>query len=608
MSRTDNSLRNLKTAVLFKLAAIVVNFIARKIFVVVLTKEYLGLDGTFANILTMLSLAELGVGTAITYSMYKPLAEGDQKLILSLMTLYRKFYTVIGITVGVLGAALTPFLQYIIRDIPDIPHIHLIYLMFVLDSSISYFLVYKQSLISADQKQHIVTAYQYKTGMAVTAAQCAALLLTGDYILYLALKLCATFVCNALLARKADRLYPYLKQKTVQPLPAPVRQDISKNIRAMIAHKLGSVVVFGTDNVLIAYFVGAVSVGLYSNYLLITQSLKSAYSMIFRAMTASIGNLCAAEDTAHAQAVFWRVDLLTRWIYGFSAVCLVVLFNPFISLWLGADYLFSMPIVLLIVFSFNSGNSNMVWKGFSLHWYTKLFRNRIIMQSVYTTLMVSLLATIIATVAGTFAAIGFYAMRRRVRNPLMTVNNIPMMNADIVTGVSMCLLFVAFFSGWGSFASWFNTLGLFRLPTHLTMGFGTLLIAHITFNIPYVILSVGPKLRQMDRNLVDAAMDLGCTWMQAFWKVIIPEIKPGIVSGALTAFTMSIDDFVISYFTAGSSSSTLAMTIYGMTKKKVTPEINAISTLLFVTVLVLLAVINVREARQERKLAAEQRR
>ena len=133
------------------------------------------------------------------------------------------------------------------------------------------------------------------------------------------------------------------------------------------------------------------------------------------------------------------------------------------------------PIVLLIVFSFNAGNSNMVWKGFSLHWYAKLFRNRLIMQSVYTTLLVSLLATVIATVAGTFAAIGFYAMRRRVRDPLMTVNNIPMMNADIVTGVSMCLLFVAFFSGWGSFAAWFNTLGLFRLPTQLTMGFGTLL-------------------------------------------------------------------------------------------------------------------------------------
>ncbi|MCF2664222.1 ABC transporter permease [Oscillibacter valericigenes] len=266
------------------------------------------------------------------------------------------------------------------------------------------------------------------------------------------------------------------------------------------------------------------------------------------------------------------------------------------------------PIFLLIIFSFNAGNSNTVWKGFSLDWYAKLFHNRLIMQSVYTTLLVSLLATVIATFAGTFAAIGFYAMRRKAREPLMTVNSIPMMNADIVTGVSLCLLFVAFFNGWGSFATWFNSLGLFRLPTRLTMGFGTLLIAHITFNIPYVILSVGPKLRQMDKNLVDAAMDLGCTWMQAFWKVILPEIKPGIISGALTAFTMSIDDFVISYFTAGSSASTLAMTIYGMTKKRVTPEINAVSTLLFVTVLVLLAVINIREARQERKRAAELRR
>ena len=265
------------------------------------------------------------------------------------------------------------------------------------------------------------------------------------------------------------------------------------------------------------------------------------------------------------------------------------------------------PIVLLIIFSFNAGKSNVVWQGFSLEWYGKLLNNRLIMQSVYTTLLVSLLATVIATMAGTFAAIGFYAMRRKVREPLMTVNNIPMMNADIVTGVSLCLLFVAFFNGWGSFAAWFNSLGLFQLPTRLTMGFGTLLIAHITFNIPYVILSVGPKLRQMDKNLVDAAMDLGCTWMQAFWKVILPEIKPGIVSGALTAFTMSIDDFVISYFTAGTSS-TLAMTIYGMTKKRVTPEINAVSTLLFVTVLILLAIINIREVRQERRRIVEQNR
>ena len=270
---------------------------------------------------------------------------------------------------------------------------------------------------------------------------------------------------------------------------------------------------------------------------------------------------------------------------------------------MGLTFLFLYaPIFILIIFSFNAGTSSSVWKGFSLNWYTQLFHNRLIMHSVYTTLLVSLLATILATIAGTFAAIGFFAMRRKVRDPLMAVNNIPMMNADIVTGVSLCLLFVVLFGMWGSFAGWINSIqSAVTLPTKLNMGFGTLLIAHVCFNIPYIILSVGPKLRQMDRNLIDAAQDLGCTWMQAFWKVVIPEIKPGIVSGALTAFTMSVDDFIISYFTAGSGTSTLAMTIYGMTKKRVSPEINAISTLLFVTVLVLLTIINLRESHAERQ-------
>ena len=260
------------------------------------------------------------------------------------------------------------------------------------------------------------------------------------------------------------------------------------------------------------------------------------------------------------------------------------------------------PIALLIIFSFNEGDSSAVWRGFSLHWYSSMLRNRLIIESVYITLLVSLLATVISTFAGTFAAIGLYSLPRRRRDALLTVNNIPMMNADIVTGVSLCLFFVAFFQFWGCFAAWFNDVQTaVRLPERLTLGFGTLLLAHIAFNIPYVILNVAPKLRQMDRNLMDAAQDLGCTWMQAFWKVMLPEIKPGIVSGALIAFTMSIDDFVISYFTAGSSTSTLAMTIYGMTKRRVTPEINAVSTLLFLTVLIILVIVNVGEVQQERR-------
>ena len=165
-------------------------------------------------------------------------------------------------------------------------------------------------------------------------------------------------------------------------------------------------------------------------------------------------------------------------------------------------------------------------------------------------------------------------------------------------GVSLCLFFVAAFGLFGTAAQWLNnTLGT-NLPTRYYLGFPTLLIAHITFNTPYVVLAVMPKLQQMDKHLVEAAQDLGCTWRQAFWKVIIPEIKPGIVNGMLIAFTMSVDDFVISYFTAGSSTSTLAMTIYGMTKKRISPKINAVSTLLFVTVLILLVIVNVREAHQ----------
>ncbi len=277
-------------------------------------------------------------------------------------------------------------------------------------------------------------------------------------------------------------------------------------------------------------------------------------------------------------------------------------------LFIGLTFLFLyLPIFLLIVFSFNAGDSSAVWKGFSLDWYKALFQNRLIMESLYTTLLVSLLATAIATVAGTFAAIGLYSLSRRKRDALLVVNDIPMMNADIVTGVSLCLFFVAFFQGWGAFAQWFNGVqSAIELPTRLTLGFGTMLLAHISFNIPYVILNVAPKLRQMDKNLVDAAQDLGCTWMQAFWKVILPEIKPGIVSGALIAFTMSIDDFVISYFTAGSSTSTLAMRIYSMTKKRITPEVNAVSTLLFLSVLLLLALNSAREARQERRAARQE--
>ena len=248
------------------------------------------------------------------------------------------------------------------------------------------------------------------------------------------------------------------------------------------------------------------------------------------------------------------------------------------------------PIFILIVFSFNSSKSRSVWSGFTFDWYSALLRDSSIMNAFYTTIIVALIAAVVATIAGTFASVGFYSMRRRWRTPLLQINNIPMINADIVTGVSMSLLFIS--------------LGM---ALKFEMGFATLLIAHITFSIPYVILSIMPKLRQLDKNLVDAALDLGCTWMKAFWKVIIPEIMPGIINGLIISFTLSVDDFVISYFTAGENIMTLPMKIFAMTRRRVSPTINALSTILFLTVLALLIVINVREIKQEDKLRKKQK-
>ena len=256
------------------------------------------------------------------------------------------------------------------------------------------------------------------------------------------------------------------------------------------------------------------------------------------------------------------------------------------------------PIAVLIVFSFNASKSRTVWQGFSLKWYGKLFGDSRILNAMATTLEISVLAMLVSTLLGTMAAIGFFNMRKRPRAILMAVNNIPMTNADIITGVSLMLLFV--FAAGAFNASLGSLFGI-----EIRLGFFTLLLAHITFDIPYVILSVMPKLNQCDPNIEEAAEDLGAHPWQAFWMVVFPEIRPGVLNGAIMAFTMSVDDFVISYFTAGSGASTLAMEIYAMTRKRISPEINALSTLLFVVVLTLLAVVNIRSARQER-VAAKQ--
>lgn len=241
------------------------------------------------------------------------------------------------------------------------------------------------------------------------------------------------------------------------------------------------------------------------------------------------------------------------------------------------------PMLVLIVFSFNSSPSRVVWTGFSTEWYEKLFQNEEILNSLWVTFTIAILATVFSTVIGTLTAIGLRSVNKRLRSVLMAMNNFPMVNPEIVTGISLMLLFVFLHEslGWG----W------------LQPGYITLLLSHITFCIPYVVLQVLPRLRQANPHLYEAAVDLGCPPVKAFFKVMLPEIMPGVVTGALMAFTMSLDDFVISLFTSGASAQNLSVTIYAMVKRRVTPEINALSTLMFGAVLLLLITVNVVQAR-----------
>ena len=246
---------------------------------------------------------------------------------------------------------------------------------------------------------------------------------------------------------------------------------------------------------------------------------------------------------------------------------------------------FYLPIVYVVFFSFNESRSLTNFTGFSLQWYEKMFKTRAMMESIYYSALIAIIATIVSTIVGTIVAIGLSKSSRLIKQVVTQVNNLPMLNPDIVTAIGLMLLF--------------STL---NIPT----GFGTLLLAHIIFCIPYVILSVMPKLRQLDENLAEAALDLGCTPMQALYKVILPQIKEGIISGALVAFTMSFDDFVISYFTTGPGINNISTYVYATTKR-INPSVNALSTLIVLAITAILLVSNILPLIKSRRIKKDEK-
>lgn len=350
-SRTKNSIRNSTVSITTQILTVVMDFIVKTIFIRVLGSEYLGINGLFANIITLLSLADLGVGVAIPYSLYKPLAEKDEKKIRVLMKFYKKIYNIIGIVVIVIGLSLIPFLPFIIKDMPDINGIYLIYSMYVVHSALSYFFVYKKFLVEADQKGYIISRITFICSISLNIVRVAVLLITKNFILYLFCSIVFVMIQNLWYSHQANKMYPYIKEKTDETISEEDKKEISTNVSALLIYKVGNVITNGTDNIVISKFLGLIPVGIYSNYILITNSLTNVIIQIFNALTASVGNLVVTNNE-RSKNIYEKLNFFCFWIYSLCSVCLFILINPFVNIWLGNDYVLSNLLSFLLALNF----------------------------------------------------------------------------------------------------------------------------------------------------------------------------------------------------------------------------------------------------------------
>lgn len=350
--RIINTLRNTIFAIAAQITTQILNFINRTIFIYYLGVEYLGVSGLFSNILSILSLAELGVGSAIVYSMYKPLADNDQIRIKQLVGFYANAYKVIGVVILSLGLILVPFLNNIVNNDSEIKNISIIYLIYLLNSVSTYFWAHKRSLIIADQKEYINSFNLQIFSIAQVVIDFFVLVLTQNFILYIFTKIIVNFISNLRISMIANKLYPFIKEPVLMGLPSDEKRTIFRNIRAMMYHKIGSVLVYSTDNILISIYFGVVYVGLYSNYSLITLTLITIASLLFKASTASVGNLNATENIEHTYPIFRRMFFLNFVIYTVVTVSLFNLIDDFIILWVGREFLLNKSIVLVIIINF----------------------------------------------------------------------------------------------------------------------------------------------------------------------------------------------------------------------------------------------------------------
>lgn len=374
--RIENSKKNIKIAWALQLVHILCQFVSRTAIIYTLSIEYVGLSGLFSNVLMMLSLAELGIGEAIVFSLYKPISENNTRNINAIMNFYKKVYIGVGIFVLVVGFLITPYIYYFIKEIPSVSNVKIIYMLYVVNTAISYFFSYKAAFINACQKNYLVVLNSGIFEIGMVSLQIFVLFKYNDYVLYMMVGILFVFFQNISITKIANKKFPYLKEKHTKKIPKEVFIEIKKNTGAMVFHKIGTIIVFATDNLIISKFIGLISVGMYANYCTLTNAVTLFINKFFSAISASVGNLAVQESNQIQEKTFYNVLFINFWMYNFSCSCLFCLLNPFIKdIWLSEKYIFStMVVMLLTVKIYISGMRGAVQtfknaKG--LYWYNR---------------------------------------------------------------------------------------------------------------------------------------------------------------------------------------------------------------------------------------------
>lgn len=350
--RVKNSVKNITFSMISNLLTILIGFIVQAIFIKTLNTEYLGINGLFKNIISMLSIAELGIGSAIIYHLYKPVAENDKEKIKSLLKLYKKCYITIAFTVLFISLILIPFLGKIVGNIDIKESIIIIYMLFVIDSVCSYLISYKRSILYVHQKNYYINIIHIICYIVLNILQIIILIKFKNYYLYLLLKIIFNLIENLIISRYASHKYKYINEKNIKPLDEDIIKDIKQKVKSLFIHKIGGFFVKGTDNIIISMFIGIKTVGLYSNYSLIISALTSLIGQVFSPLIASVGNLLVTSNIEKKYEVYRKIEFFNFWITCFCSICLLVIIKPFIIIWIGEEYLLSDFTVIVLVINF----------------------------------------------------------------------------------------------------------------------------------------------------------------------------------------------------------------------------------------------------------------